>query len=159
MSDNKRLIDGDTVSRKAVNDLVKKRLNNMLRDVDSAEDIEDPFDRGKATAYGNVLYDFIARLPSIASEGEATRLREALERIKKIATDDQQAKLPNPLWSNLIKAITDQALSPNTEDTGIQKVRELWEHYRKTGRFISARAVVEVVTILGITIPGITEER
>ncbi|QJD87885.1 hypothetical protein [Cohnella herbarum] len=103
-----RLIDGDKLK-----DQIKARLSKVPGYRGEATELSDPFHRGKATSYENVLRD-IYYLPS--DQGEATRMREALERIKKIATDDQQAKLPNPLWANLIIAITDQALSFHTEE-------------------------------------------
>jgi hypothetical protein len=157
-----RLIDGDTVCRKAVNDLVKNRLNKMLGGVGSAEDIEDPFDRGKATAYENVLYDISARLPSKASEGEAARLREALEKIVDVLSDDTS------ITAQRINNIIILALSSHTEDARIQRepenadrVRQMyaaWKSYDGKPIFSGetiANTIADVALAVGISIPGI----
>ena len=97
--------------------------------------------------------DLISVLNAPSDQGEAARLREAMERILFILNQDT-ADVSD---MGICIAIASEALSSHTEDTGIQKMREalqaIWENSDDQGaRYCAADA-------LGITIPGIKDGR
>jgi len=91
-------------------------------------------------------------LPS--DQGEATRLREALEKIVDVLADDTSIN------AQRINNLIIQALSSShREDKGIQMVRDHYEYHRTNGNNEYANGMYDTIAMLGITIPGITEER
>jgi hypothetical protein len=87
----------------------------------------------------------------LSNQGEAARQRDVLERIEGLELNDSDT------YKTLVKHIVKQALSFHTEDTGIQKVRELWDEMKRQDGFYGMRALKGSLIALGITIPGITD--
>lgn len=113
------------------------------------------------------MYDLIretesGKFDTSSNQGEATRMREALVTTEQaLRIIDKYGERPSNLAN--VYAQVDKALSSHTEDTGMQKVREMYDLYKGTpmdelhGEY--KRGVEDTLRFLGYKIPGITEER
>lgn len=92
----------------------------------------------------------------IPDQGEATRLREAIK--EAMQKEWELAGEPTPVYTILHQALSHR----ETEDTGIQNVRKMYELYNNTPyaelHTGYQAGVRDTLFALGITIPGITEE-
>lgn len=113
----------------------------------------------------DVLIEYIESdeftLPS--DQGEATRLKERVKQLESYLEELREVTPYGMIKEQITNVLNESRPSSHTEDTGIKQLLDMYNLYQGTNLEDAhsdyRRGVEDALKFLGITIPGITEER
>lgn len=125
----------DYISKQAVNKklLHESIFKRMEKEIPESRAGLGGYHTGKRDAYLNVIADLVLGKFDTSDQGEAARLREALEQIKNHEMDlyAERSDFVNSYY--LLQELAEQALSGDTEPVGAQKENNKCNHCQGTG--------------------------